>query len=216
MIVETESDVEGISRQVHVSHAPQSPQEVSPSSPINNDLMDPDNDWDLHQPTLKAAFTYFNLVLTIIYVTIISSPAASIPQTLFEQWILLGTFLAPILGLFGVILFSLLTEPLFAQGRAVLPALFILFMIFWFTTSIAWPAISGMFIFRYTAPMQVFPFFAFFCYLIIGRFVDFIAGTRGTRCSVSQVWILIMSSYWHIQMFAHSTPSGKVSSTWES
>lgn len=149
--------------------------------------MDPDNDWDLHQPTLKAAFIYFNLVFTIIYVTIIASPAASIPQTLFDEWILFGTFSAPFVGLFGVILFSLSIEPLFSQGRTALPTVFILFTIVWFTTSIAWPAVEGMFIFRYTAPMQVFPFLAILFYLLIQCFINFIAGNCSNSCATSQV-----------------------------
>ena len=171
----------------YICHSPQSLQENLPPSPVSQDPMDPDNNWDLHQPTLKAAFTYFNLVFTIIYIAIITSPAASIPQTLFKKWVTVGAFLAPFLGLFGVIMLSLSIEPLFSQGKTVLPALFILLTIVWFTTSIAWPAVEGMFIFQYTVPMQVFPLFACFFYLMIRHSFDFITGNRGNSRSSSQV-----------------------------
>ena len=173
--------------QFHDSHSPQTFQERLPHSPINQDPMDPDNDWDLHQPTLKAALVYFNLIFIIIYVRAITFQTDSLAGFIFGEWIEFGTFLAPLLGLFGVILFSLSIEPLLSQGRTALPALFILFMLLWFTTSIAWPSVEGVFIFMYTGPMEVFPFFGYFLYVIIRHFLDFIAGNSGNNRPASQL-----------------------------
>lgn len=147
--------------------------------------MDPDNDWDFHQPTLKAAFTYFNMVFIIIYVSLMTLPIDNHIRGLFEAWIVYGTFLAPVLGLFGVIFFSLSIEPYLSQGRTVIPTLSILFVVLSFTTSIAWIAIRGADIIVYTGLIS--PFFMYFVFVMIRYFNELIAGNSDDSRPASQV-----------------------------